>query len=99
MTTNKISTPAGKEVWQESTIRSILKNEKYKGDAMLQKSFTVDFLTKKKKINEGEIPQYYVENSHPAIITPEVFDLVQHEVKKGRMLRGIKQEEDAFQER
>lgn len=90
LTTNKIPTPAGKEVWQESTIRSILKNEKYKGDAMLQKSFTVDFLTKKKKINEGEIPQYYVENSHPAIITPEVFDLVQHEIKKRKNSKGYK---------
>lgn len=87
---NKILSPAKKEIWSESTIRSILKNEKYKGDAMLQKSFTVDFLTKKKKINEGEIPQYYVENSHPAIITPEVFDLVQHEFKKRRDAKGYK---------
>ncbi len=90
LTTIKIPTPAGKEVWCESTIRSILKNEKYKGDAMLQKSFTVDFLTKKKKINEGEIPQYYVENSHPAIITPEVFDLVQQDIKKRKNTRGYK---------
>ncbi|MHB8077469.1 recombinase family protein [Desulfosporosinus fructosivorans] len=51
-------------------------NEKYKGDAMLQKTFTVDFLTKKKKVNEGEIPQYYVENSHPAVIKPDIFDMV-----------------------
>ena len=63
-------TPSGKKVWQPSTVKSILQNEKYKGDAILQKSYTVDFLTKKKKINEGELPQYYVENSHPAIITP-----------------------------
>lgn len=90
LTLNKIVSPAGKEVWQESTVRSILKNEKYKGDAMLQKSFTVDFLTKKKKINEGEIPQYYVENSHPAIITPEVFDLVQQEIKKRKNTKGYK---------
>jgi DNA invertase Pin-like site-specific DNA recombinase len=90
LTTNKIPTPAGKEIWQESTVRSILKNEKYKGDAMLQKSFTVDFLTKKKKINEGEIPQYYVENSHPAIISPEVFDLVQQEIKKRKNAKGYK---------
>jgi hypothetical protein len=90
LTTSKIPSPAGKEVWQESTIRSILKNEKYKGDAMLQKSFTVDFLTKKKKINEGEIPQYYVENSHPAIITPETFDLVQQEIKKRKNTKGHK---------
>ncbi len=61
---------------------SILKNEKYKGDAILQKSYTVDFLTKKKKINEGELPQYYVENSHPAIISPETFELVQEEFRR-----------------
>lgn len=90
LTTNKIPTPAGKEVWQQSTVLSILKNEKYKGDAILQKSFTVDFLTKKKKINEGEVPQYYVENSHPAIITPEVFDLTQNEIKKRKMVKGYK---------
>lgn len=96
LTINKIATPAGKEVWCESTIRSILKNEKYKGDAMLQKSFTVDFLTKKKKINEGEIPQYYVENSHPAIITPEVFDLVQQEIKKRKNTKGYKTGRSCF---
>jgi site-specific DNA recombinase len=90
LTTNIILTPAGKEIWQQSTVQSILKNEKYKGDAMLQKSFTVDFLTKKKKINEGEIPQYYVEKSHAAIITPEVFDLVQHELKKRKNVKGYK---------
>ena len=49
---------------------------------MLQKTFTVDFLQKKKKANEGEVPQYYVENSHPAIVTEEVFDLVQHELRR-----------------
>ncbi len=47
---------------------SILRNEKYKGDALLQKTFRTDFLTKKSKINEGEVPQYYVDHSHPAII-------------------------------
>lgn len=55
-----------------------------KGDAILQKTYTVDFLTRKTKINEGEIPQYYVENSHPAIIDPEVFDLVQQEFGRRR---------------
>ena len=42
----------------------------------------MDFLTKKQKVNEGEVPQYYVANSHPAIIDPEIFDLVQYELKK-----------------
>ncbi|WAG66490.1 recombinase family protein [Clostridium estertheticum] len=90
LTTNKIPTPGGKDIWQPSTVLSILKNEKYKGDAILRKTFTVDFLTKKKKINEGEISQYYVKNSHPAIITPEVFDLVQHEFKKRKNVKGYK---------
>lgn len=47
-----------------------------------QKSFTVDFLTKKKKVNEGELPQYYVEDSHPAIVQPETFELVQEEFRR-----------------
>ncbi len=82
LTAQGIPTPAGKEKWAGSTIKSILTNEKYKGDALLQKKFTVDFLTKKQKVNEGEVPQYYVENSHPAIITPQEFDMVQEEFLK-----------------
>ena len=77
LTADGIPSPAGKDNWFPGTIKSILTNEKYKGDALLQKSYTVDFLSKKMKINEGEVPQYYVENSHPAIISPEVFDMVQ----------------------
>lgn len=65
---------------------SILTNEKYKGDALLQKSFTVDFLEKKMKVNEGEVPQYYVRNSHPAIIEPLVFDQVQQEIARRKAL-------------
>jgi len=71
----------GKE-WNSTTIISILTNEKYKGSAILQKTFTVDFLTKKTKKNEGEIPQYYVENSHEAIIPPEEFEIVQQEIAR-----------------
>lgn len=96
LTENKIPSPAGKAVWQPSTVMSILKNEKYKGDAILQKSFTVDFLTKKKKANEGEVPQYYVENSHPAIISPEVYDLVQQEMKKRKKVKGYKTSTSCF---
>lgn len=58
-----IQTPRGKAKWNTSTIESILTNEKYKGSAILQKKFTVDFLSKKMKVNEGEVPQYYVEHS------------------------------------
>lgn len=67
---------------------SILTNEKYKGAALLQKKFTVDFLTKKMKINEGEIPQYYVENSHEPIILPVEFDFVQNEITRRKAISG-----------
>lgn len=80
LTAEGIPSPGGKEKWMASTVKSILCNEKYKGDALLQKVYTVDFLTKKKKVNEGEVPQYYVENNHPAIISPRVFDLVQRQM-------------------
>lgn len=82
LTAKGIKTPGGKDKWSISTVRSILSNEKYKGDALLQKRFTVDFLTKKQKKNEGEIPQYYVEGNHEAIIPPEKFDMVQREMAK-----------------
>lgn len=82
LTERGIPTPRNKKVWSVSTIKSILTNEKYKGDALLQKTYTTDFLTKKVKKNHGEIPQYYIQNSHPAIIEPAVFDLVQEEMKR-----------------
>jgi len=82
LTDQGIPTPSGKRQWSVSTIVSILSNEKYKGDALLQKTYTVDFLSKTIKKNEGEHKQYYIENSHPAIIDPETFDLVQNELKK-----------------
>ncbi len=82
LTKRSILTPSGKSGWQASTVESILTNEKYKGDALLQKCFTVDFLTKKQKVNEGEVSQYYVENSHPAIVEPVVFDEVQSELER-----------------
>ena len=70
-------TPGGQEKWYEGTVRSILKNEKYMGCALLQKTYTPDFLTKKAVKNKGEVPQYFVEDSHPAIIDPDQFRLVQ----------------------
>lgn len=75
-----IPTPRNGKRWHVQTVISILTNEKYKGDALLQKTFAVDWLNKKRKVNNGELPQYYIEGSHPAIINPEVFDLVQNEI-------------------
>lgn len=75
-----IPTGAGKAKWHTSTIRKILSNEKYMGDALLQKTYTVDFLSKKRVVNNGIVPQYYVENSHEAIIPREIFMQVQEEL-------------------
>ena len=88
LTREGIPTPAGREKWQKRTVESILLNEKYKGEALLQKVFTVDFLTKKVKKNEGEVPQYYVKNSHPGIIDPEEWQLVQDEMKRRKEKAG-----------
>ena len=86
LTAEGIPTPGGKAKWRCTTIESILTNEKYKGDARLQKRFTVDFLQKKMKVNEGEVPQYYVEKSHEAIIDPLLFERVQEELARRKML-------------
>lgn len=74
--------PAGKSEWSSSTIRSILSNEKYKGDAIINKTFTVDCLTKEVRKNMGERPKYYVENSHPSIIDAETFGRAQEELAR-----------------
>ncbi len=68
--------------WGKSTIYSILTNERYKGDAIINKTFVVDCLTKKVKKNNGERPKYYVENNHPAIIDATTFARVQEEVAR-----------------
>ena len=73
--------------WRENVILNMLSNEKYKGDMLLQKTFRLDHITKKKVKNEGQLPQYYVENSHEAIIPPELFDAVQAE-RKRRSIHG-----------
>lgn len=68
--------------WQSSGVSKILKNEKYMGDALLQKTYTIDFLSKKRVKNNGIMPQYYVENDHPAIIPKPVFMQVQQLIKQ-----------------
>ena len=75
-----IKTAAGSDCWLQSTLKKILTNEKYIGDALLQKTYTVDFLNKKRVANNGIVLQYYVENSHPAIIPREKFMKVQEEM-------------------
>ncbi len=83
-----IKNGAGHTKWWDTNIYQILKNEKYMGDALLQKSYTVDFLTKKRVRNDGYVPKYYVENSHEGIITKEDFAAVQAEFIRRNNLRG-----------
>jgi site-specific DNA recombinase len=83
LTSQNIKTPTGKSTkWRYNTIQSILTNEKYKGDALLQKRFTDNYLNHSLVKNTGQIPQYYVENNHPAIIDKDMWDLVQIELEK-----------------
>ena len=81
-----ILTGAGRKRWYDSTINKILRNEKYIGDALLQKTYTTDFLTKKRVKNNGIVPQYYVENNHEAIIPKEIFMQVQDELVRRRVV-------------
>ena len=88
LTSMGVRTPGGKEKWCQGTVKSILTNEKHKGDALLQKSYIAVFLTKKQAINHGEIPQYYVEDNHEAIIEPAVFDRVQAIIRERSAMKG-----------
>jgi len=81
-----LPSPAGKKTWQTAVVRSILTNEKYKGHALLQKTYCTDFLTKKMVKNTGQVQQYYVEDSHPAIIEADEFDAVQVEIERRRSI-------------
>lgn len=69
-------------LWRESTLMGILTNEKYTGNMLLQKTYRPDYISKKGKINRGERPMYYVEDSHEAIIDQGTFDQVQQELKR-----------------
>ena len=93
LTARNILTVTGKQKWNAKTIKGILANEEYMGCARIQKTFTPDFLTKKAVKNCGQVPSYFVEQSHPAIIDPAVFQMVQREMerrsKEGRRYSGV----------
>ncbi|KZL93985.1 recombinase family protein [Clostridium magnum] len=74
--------------WCESSIYLILKNEKYKGDAILQKYYTPDHLKKRSVRNRGEIDSYYIEDNHSAIISREMWEQVQEEIKRRAEAKG-----------
>lgn len=92
-----ILTAAGKAKWRPETIKKILKNEKYIGDALLQKTYTVDVLTKKRVQNNGIVPQYYVENNHEPIIPRDLYMQVQEEMlRRANMHSGEKMKKRVY---
>ena len=88
---DNIPTAQKVERWSSAVIHNILTNEKYMGDALLQKTYITDCITKKVKKNMGERPMYYVENNHPAIILRETFDQVQKEMTRRSSKRKVLQ--------
>lgn len=87
LTEQGFPTPTNKsKVWHLKTVESILTNEKYKGSAILQKKYTVNYLEKKMAVNDGQVPKYYIEESHEAIIPPGEFEMVQEEMKRRKSL-------------
>ena len=78
-----VKSPKGKDVWYETTVSGILKNEKYKGDVLQGKTFTIDPITHKRMINMGEEDKYYISQHHEAIIDENIFNLAQ-EIRKER---------------
>jgi hypothetical protein len=93
---NGVPTPAGKENWQACVVHSILTNEKYKGHALLQKTYCANFLTKKMVKNTGQVQKYYVEDSHPAIVDPDEWDAVQAEIDRRKQHGAIGRRESPF---
>jgi len=80
---------AGRAKWHETNIKQILTNEKYIGDALLQKTYTVDILEKKREANKGQVPKYYVENSHEGIIPKDIFLKAQEEItRRANLTKG-----------
>ena len=84
-----ILSPTGRTAWSPSTIQNILRNEKYAGDVLLQKTYTSDFLQKKVKKNRGELAQYYITDNHPAIIPWDIFQEVQLEIARRNSKRKV----------
>ena len=82
-----IETTTGKKTWSTGTIYNILTNEKIMGDVLLQKTFTADYLTKRRVKNSGQQKQYYVKNHHEAIIPKAVYYKIQEEIARRSSLK------------
>ena len=92
-------TPRGLDHWQDTTVLGIIKNEKYKGDILMGKTFTVDPISKRRLINFGEEDKYYIKNNHDAIISPEILhrrkklDYGDQETKKPQQIQKVNEKD------
>ena len=94
-----VSTVAG-GTWHSSTVLNILKNEKYKGDAKLQKTYSKDHLSKKKCVNHGEVESFYIENNHPPIVSKEIWDEAQRQIALRAKAKGnVEETKNKYQNR
>lgn len=91
LTLDGIATAKGVKAWSHQVVHSILTNEKYAGDALLQKTFTTDCISKTVKKNTGELPQYYIKDNHPAIIPRDIYQRVQEEMARRTSKRKVMQ--------
>lgn len=91
LTEDKVSTATGLLKWSGDDINRIISNEKYMGDALLQKTYTVDCLSKRRIPNDGTVPQYYIENNHEGIVSKDIFNLAQKEkARRSNLYSGKK---------
>jgi DNA invertase Pin-like site-specific DNA recombinase len=91
LTADGILTAMGKPQWSSQAVKSILKSEKYVGDAILQKTYVADCIEHRTERNDGILPQYYIENSHPAIIGRPIWNRVQEELARRSGKRKVKE--------
>lgn len=95
----EVRTVAGGK-WHSSTVMNILKNEKYKGDAKLQKTYSKDHLSKKKRVNRGEVESFYIENNHPPIVSREIWDEAQRLIVLRAKAKGnVEETKNKYQNR
>ena len=83
-------------IWQENTVKRILRNEKYAGNLLLQKTFVTDHISKKKRKNKGELPMYYVKENHKPIIDVNTFQKVQDEIERRTKMYGHRENLNSY---
>lgn len=97
---DRIPTVSGKYKWYDSVVRGMLRNEKYYGELLLQKTITLDYLTKYRVLNNNHTEQYKVENNHPPIVSKELWDMAQRELeRRNDIYSGVNKDRSKYTKR